>query len=106
MVWSLLEYGLYGNQLRRYLELFPRRQLLLLQSNDLKYRRAETLDRILNFMGLEPWDWSRADLSPVFTSTESAPMPERARDFLREYYRSSNRMLQDAVEPLPAWAAN
>jgi hypothetical protein len=105
MVWSLLEYGFYGSQLQRYLELFPRGQLLILQSDDLKFRRGATLDHILEFVGLAPWDWSRADLSLVFASTESAPMPKRAHDFLREYYLASNRMLRGMLEPLPDWAA-
>jgi len=104
MEWSLLEYGLYGSQLRRYLEFFPRKQLLVLESDDLKQRSAETLNRVLDFMGLEPWDWSRADLSPAFASAEAAAMPARGRDFLREYYHSSNRMLQGMLEPLPVWA--
>ena len=104
MSWRLLEYGLYGPQLRRYLDHFPRQQLLMLDSRDLKLERAKTLNRVLAFLGLEPWDWSQADLSDVWVSQPPPPMPPRARDFLREFYTPSNRWLQELLDPLPAWA--
>ncbi len=101
MEWSVLELGLYGPQLQRYYDQFPREQLLLLDSNDLRTRRASTLNRVLQFLGLPPWDWSHADLSDVFVNLWPAPMPPQAQEYLREYYRESNRMLANWTDEPP-----
>lgn len=104
MEWSVVELGLYGGQLRRYAELFPSSQLLVLDSDELRFRRAETLNRVLHFLGLRPWDWSRANLSEVFVGHWAGNVPARTRDFLREYYVPSNRLLAGLMPVLPAWA--
>src|SRR3972149_3318829 len=44
---SVLEFGLYGPQLQRYLDLWPRQQLLVLDSDNLRARRVSTLNRVL-----------------------------------------------------------
>ncbi len=101
MQMSVLELGLYGPQLRRYNDLFPREQLLILDSNDLRTHRVHTLNRVLDFLGLPSWNWASVDLSDVFVGKWSAPMPQRARDFLRDYYRESNRMLAEMMDVPP-----
>lgn len=101
MLMSVLELGLYGPQLKRYADIFPREQLLILDSNDLRTRRVHTLNRVLRFIGLPQWNWTDTDLTDVFVGKWSAPMPERARDFLREYYRDSNRMLAEMMDVPP-----
>jgi hypothetical protein len=50
-VYSYVERGFYAAQLERVLNLFPREQLLLLRSEDLDERPAETLGRICAFLG-------------------------------------------------------
>jgi hypothetical protein len=104
MEWSVLELGLYGRQLRRYFGVFPREQLLILDSNDLRTHRVSTLNRVLHFLGLPSWQWKSADLSDVFVGKWAAPIPPRARDFLREYYRESNRMLAEMTDVPPLFA--
>jgi hypothetical protein len=104
MEWGVVEPGLYGPQLQRYFELFPHQRLLVLDAYDLRTDRVRTLNRVLAFTGLPAWDWSRANLGDVFVGTKSAPMPERARDFLREYYGESNRLLRDVLDVPPLFA--
>jgi len=101
MEWSVLELGLYGPQLKRYLERFRRDQLLVLDSHDLLTRRVSTLNRVLTFLGLPAYDWSNTDLGDVFVGHWSEPMSREACDFLREYYRTSNRMLAELLEKPP-----
>jgi hypothetical protein len=98
---GVLELGLYGPQLARYLELFPREQLLILDSSDLRTSCHRTLNLVLEHLGLADWDWSRANLSEVFVGKGAGPMPARARDFLREYYAESNRMLSQMTDTPP-----
>jgi hypothetical protein len=45
--------GLYGEQIARYLELFPREQLLVLLYDDLRTRPAWTLSEVCRFLGID-----------------------------------------------------
>jgi hypothetical protein len=101
MEWSVLELGLYGPQLRRYFEAFPPERLLVLDSNDLRTCRARTLNRVLSFLGIPAFDWTKADLSDVFVGKWVEPMSRGARSILRDYYRESNRMLGDMLAEPP-----
>jgi hypothetical protein len=51
---SYINCSRYGLQVRRYLDWFPREQLLIITSEDLRWRRAETLRRVHRFLGVDP----------------------------------------------------
>ncbi len=53
-VFSYVERGFYGRQLARVTGLFPRAQLLLLASRELKRDPAGTIARICRFLGVDP----------------------------------------------------
>jgi hypothetical protein len=104
MDWPVVQLGIYAPQLQRYTDLFPSDRLLVLDSHDLRTDRVNTLNRTLHFLGQPNWDWSQANLDDVFVGVKPPPMPERARDFLREYYRESNRMLCNLLDEPPRFA--
>jgi hypothetical protein len=57
----LLEPALYGKHLARWLEHFPREQLLVIDHADLAPDRlAASLDRLCGFLGIQPYDFSSA----------------------------------------------
>ena len=86
------------------MRIFRRDQLLVLDSNDLRTRRVKTLNRVLCFLGLPPSNWSNTDLADVFVGRWTAPMPQRTRDFLRDYYRESNSLLAQMLDVPPLFA--
>lgn len=51
---SYVERGFYGEQVERVLELFPRGQLLVLKSEDLRADPAPALAAVRSFLGLPP----------------------------------------------------
>jgi len=51
---SYINCSRYGLQVQRYLDWFPREQLLIITSEDLRWRRAETLGRVHRFLGVDP----------------------------------------------------
>jgi len=53
-VYSYLERSCYADQIRRLLQLVPRRQVLFLTSDELWEAEAEVLDRAWMFLGVEP----------------------------------------------------
>ena len=52
--WSYTGLGYYGEQLDRYLAVFPREQLLVLLQEDLRADRAQLYRRIFAFLGVDP----------------------------------------------------
>ena len=53
--------SLYHDQLHRWLRLFPRRQLMIIQSERFFENEAGTMNAAAKFMGLEPFDFEAAD---------------------------------------------
>ncbi len=49
-----IAYGEYGRVLSEYLEFFPREQLLVLESTDLQKDPTEVLQKVYDFLGVEP----------------------------------------------------
>jgi len=52
---AYLRRGLYAEQLERWLEHFPREQLLVVQTEELLAHPEETYAEVLDFLGLRPW---------------------------------------------------
>jgi Sulfotransferase domain len=51
---TYLARSLYMDQLDRYLEHFPADRILVLEQNDLRDRRIETLERVFRFLDVDP----------------------------------------------------
>src|SRR5262245_42952887 len=49
-----LDVSRYAMQIDRYLECFPREQLLVIRSDDLRHRRRETVARVFGYLGVDP----------------------------------------------------
>jgi hypothetical protein len=85
-LFSYVERGFFLDQARKALALFPREQLLFLRSNDLKRDRRGTLDKIADFLDIDPFfeGPERRD-----HQTERVNYLLQAADvqFLRETYR-------------------
>lgn len=56
----LLEPALYGKHLARWLDLFPRERLLIIDYRDLRADPTATLDRICDFLGVARFDFAPA----------------------------------------------
>ncbi len=90
--------GFYAQQIERLLAQFPREQLLVLRSDELKDRHEATLLRIYDFLGVK----NRAVMaSPeiVFAASDSVPVSRVATAALRKRFRRSIT----ALEQLLGW---
>jgi hypothetical protein len=74
----------YGRSLAPYLEHFKREQILVLYLEDLASNPAATLDRLLEFLGLEPGFRPSALGKVVHAGGGSNRIPHGARVWLRE----------------------
>jgi hypothetical protein len=56
-VYSYLSRGIYVDQLRNWMQLFPREQILIIRSEDLLFEDPPTaLKRLLQFLKLPSWE--------------------------------------------------
>lgn len=95
-VHSYVERGFYGAQMRRFLSLFPREQILPLTSEELFRDHRSALAKVTDFLGVSPFP---ADLEPlhvnrkkkevaypsVLTRTDADHLAEVFRDDLTEF---------------------
>jgi len=65
---------MYALQVEQYLRYFPRSQLLLLTAEELRYRREDTMRRILEFIGADPGTLP-ANMGQEFNRSEDLRVP-------------------------------
>jgi hypothetical protein len=106
-----LDISRYGLQLRQYLTWFPREQILLVRSEDLKQRRDETLRGVLRFLGVDAdatiaaeREWNTKEdkraVSPRIRAIRKHPMFRALRQIVPTTVRS--RVGSLFVKPLEA----
>jgi hypothetical protein len=91
---AYLTRGLYAEQVERWLELFPREQLLILKSEDFFQRPDEALRRTLAFLALSDQSPNRYQLRNAGTYEAMDPAL-RAR--LTDHFAPHNRRLRELV---------
>lgn len=92
---DFLHRGIYCTQLERYYEYFPKEQILILESNDLKKKRTETLCRIENFLKIPHIDWNALDIEEKHVSRYFSPFPKEIRKELQSFYAPYNRKIYE-----------
>lgn len=85
-IFSYVERGFYGQQLERVLGLFPREQLLLLRSEDLRHDPGAVLDRVCDFLKVDPAP--RPLRRRELNVGREGKLDELDADHLRRLYRS------------------
>jgi Sulfotransferase domain len=95
----------YGMQVQRYLDYFPKEQLLLVKSEDLRGSRADALERIYSYIGVDE-GWESSVLKREYHSTADWRLPRtsfgriRASRPYRALSRFSPQFLKRAARPL------
>lgn len=91
---SYLSRGLYADQLRRWLEIFPREQFMIIQSEAFYAEPEQTLHRVQEFVGLPAHTPAR------FKAFHYSEYPEMAPELLsqlKEHFAPHNRDLYDLL---------
>lgn len=92
--------GRYAEQLERWLQYYPREQLLVLRFEDLVREPLPTLNRTLAWLGLPPL--AQARLAPRNTRNYP-PMQPRTVERLEAYFEPWNRRLEALVGEPMGW---
>jgi len=98
--YSYLARGRYAEQLEKWFALFPREQILILESEQLYAAPAGCLHQAAAFLGLPAW---AGDDFPVYKQGAYEQMPAAVRARLVEYYRPCNQTLYDLLHRKFAW---
>ncbi|MEX2144530.1 MAG: sulfotransferase domain-containing protein [Anaerolineales bacterium] len=92
---SYLARGDYETQLKRWVRVFPKEQLLILQSEELFQNPAQAYRRVLAFLGLSMIELPSYDaFNPGRYDGE---IPQKSRSFLTEYFREPNQRLAELL---------
>lgn len=90
--WSYLHRSRYAEHVARWLEVFPREQLLFLEFEDIVADPASALDRVHAFLGLAPHRGGELRKLNAGAYTEMNP---RTRTELVEHFRPHNQRLRE-----------
>ena len=100
--WSYLHRSRYADHVARWLEFFPRDQLLFLEFEQLAADPQGTLDQVHAFLGLSPY--RNQDL-PTLNAASYAGMDPRTREVLVDYFRPYNQRLRELTGVEFGWDA-
>lgn len=99
---SYLLRGVYVEQISRWMNVYPREQFMILDSDALAEQTLETMDRVYGFMGLHPFDTLKIKKANVRSYPAMAP---ETRRYLIDYFRPHNARLNEALGTRFAWDA-
>lgn len=89
---SYVSRGIYVDQLREWMSVFPREQFLILRSEDFYADPGATVGRVLEFLGLPAWDQIRYK---KFNDASYPEMDPAMRKRLADVFRPHNRRLYE-----------
>jgi hypothetical protein len=88
--YSYLARGVYVDQLMHWMSLFPKEQMLILRSEDLRMNPSGVLKDVLKFLELPAWE---PKVRNSYGQAEYPNMDPRMRARLTEYFKPHNQRL-------------
>jgi hypothetical protein len=105
--------SLYHDQLHRWLRLFPRRQLMIIQSERLFENAAETLSGAAEFLGLDPFEfdaarqlqrrWDAGARDALQLPKGYPTLDDATRRALADFFEPYNRQLYRLIDEDYGW---
>jgi hypothetical protein len=90
---SFVRRGLYAEQVDRFYRLFPRENIFVLESAELRADQAMCLNRALRFLGAKETGWEDKDLRDQHVRPRALEMEQRTSALLREFFAPHNARL-------------
>lgn len=100
---DFIKRGIYYEQISRYLNFYPKENILIIESNELKNRRVETLFKIEEFLNISHKNWEKSDLSEKFVANYKETMPISIRLKLRNFYKPYNEKFFSLIGTTYKW---
>jgi len=93
--YTYLSSGLYAEQLKNWLNLFDRQQLLILKSEDFFDHPEAIFQQVLNFLELP--NWSLRNYRKYNYNFSAQMIEPSTRKYLREYFQPHNQKLYELL---------
>jgi len=93
--------GIYSNQIERYLQLFPSKQLLVLESNEVRNLTVDTQEQICHFLGVEYHQLQLKTKNKSIQKNETDYTKTLAE--LKSFYAPHNKELFDLLGKTYDW---
>lgn len=103
--------SLYHDQLWRWFQLFPRGQIKIIEAPSLMNNRKKTMNEVVKFLGLKPYDFSDNDLGKTWGGGASnfkppgdyTGMASETRAMLSEFFSPHNEKLFELIGERYDW---
>lgn len=96
----IIKKGMYADSLRKWFEVFPREQFVIVRTEDFSVQTQEVYSTVLSFLGME----NRRLLDTKFYRLSSnPPMSSEIRQELLNLYRPYNQELYDLISHNMQW---
>jgi len=82
--------GIYVDQLKRWMDIFPPQQFLILKSEDLNIDLHKTLNKVFEFLNIGTFEVKNVKRMNV---GKYKKMDQTSRNFLIDYYKQHNQLL-------------
>jgi len=92
-LYAYLEHGIYVNQLKRWMEVFPREQFLIIQSEEFLKNKSQTYQNVLKYLDLPKWEPDEFTLFKKRNYKEKMNVETRKK--LSEFFRPHNEKLYE-----------
>ena len=89
---SYLARGIYVDQLAHWMSLFPKEQILILRSEDLRMNPSGVVKEVLKFLELPAWEPKEQN---NYGEADYPKMDPHIKQRLNEYFKPHNRRLSD-----------
>lgn len=100
---GILQRGMYAVQINNYLRYFNKNQLLIIDNLELKTRPKMVLDRIADFLGLRPFDWSWHKNERKQVGSYNTLLKSATRSSLSAFFAPHNEMLYHLLDRDFGW---
>jgi len=92
--YNIIRHGIYFNYLEKWFKIFPKKQIFVVDSNELENFPQQTLNKVFEFLNLSPHEIP--NLAKVNIGKYS-PMTESTRQSLIEFYKPHNAKLNNLL---------
>ena len=93
--YSFLQSGMYAKQLKRWLEIFPKKQFLILKSEDFNQNPQIIFNQVFDFLNLP--NWTVKKYKKFSLTSRNKKMDSNIRKKLIEYFKPHNQELYQLI---------
>jgi len=90
-VYGYREHGIYVDKIKRWMEVFPKEQFLIIQSEEFLENKSKIFEQVLTFLGLPKWEPDEYVLHKKRKYKEL--MDPKTRKELADYFKPHNQRL-------------